>query len=118
MRDVNSLPGIHKLRTMVSARKRSIPRLRSSAYLDLYMLNKEKERLLKESDRAVMRGAVIEKRLEEIDLETNSLRGAETADKRSGPPGSFRSEQSRTTGHAGSRQAGAKKEWKKMKLNY
>jgi len=112
MRDVNSLPGIHKLRTMFSARKRSIPRLQSSAYLDLYMLNKEKERLLKESDRAGMRGAVIEKRLEEIDLETNKLQDAEAI------AGSSRSEQSRTTGRAFNQQDGAKKEWKKMKLNY
>ena len=50
MRDVNSLPGLHKLRTMFSAKKRSIPRVQSSTYLDLYMLDKEKERSLKEGD--------------------------------------------------------------------
>ena len=77
MRDVNSLSGLHKLRTMVSAKKRSIPRVQSSTYLDLYMMNKEKERLLKESERAGMRDTGIKKRLEEIDLEMNRLQEAD-----------------------------------------
>lgn len=110
MRDVNSLPGLHKLRTMFSAKKRSIPRVQSSAYLDLYMLNKEKERLLKESERVGMRDAGIKKRLEEIDLETNRLQGVETPVKSNGKPSS--SERTYT------QRDGVKKEWKKMSLNY
>lgn len=118
MRDVNSLPGLHKLRTMVSAKKRSIPRVQSSTFLDLYMMNKEKERLLKESERAGMRDTGIKKRLEEIDLEMNRLQGAETPVKSGGSPSSFRSEQSRTTERAYTQRNGVKKEWKKMSLNY
>ena len=110
MRDVNSLPGLHKLRTMFSAKKRSIPRVQSSTYLDLYMLNKEKERLLKEDERAGMRNVGIKKRLEEIDLETNCLQGMETPVKRSGTPGSL--------DRAFTGQSDAKKEWKTIKLNY
>ena len=110
MRDVNSLPGLHKLRTMFSAKKRSIPRVQSSAYLDLYMLNKEKERLLKESERVGMRDTGIKKRLEEIDLEMNKLQGVETPAKESGNPTS--SERTYT------QKDGVKKEWKKMSLNY
>lgn len=78
MGDVNSLKGLHRLRTMHSAKKRSIPRIQISAYLDLYMLNKEKERLLKESKRLGMKDTGIKKRLEEIDLEMNNLEGMET----------------------------------------
>ena len=115
MRDVNSLPGLHKLRTMFSAKKRSIPRVQSSTYLDLYMMNKEKERLLKESERVGMRDTGIKKRLEEIDLEMNRLQGVETPVKSGG---TFRNEQSRTTESAYTQRNGVKKEWKKFSLNY
>ena len=126
MRDVNSLPGLHKLRTMFSAKKRSIPRVQSSAYLDLYMLNKEKERLLKESERVGMRDTGIKKRLEEIDLEVNRLQGVETPVKSSVSPSSSRSEPfdfaqgklRRTTERDYTQRNGVKKEWKKMSLNY
>ena len=110
MRDVNSLPGLHKLRTMLSAKKRSIPRVQSSAYLDMYMLNKEKERLLKESERVSMRDTGIKKRLEEIDLETNKLQEAEAGVKTS--------TNSSSSGRAFTQKDGAKKEWNKMTLNY
>ena len=108
MRDVTNLPGLHKLRTMFSAKKRSIPRVQSSTYLDLYIMNKEKERLLKESERAGMRNAGIKKRLEEIDLEMNSLQGVEKSSGGAMAPSE----------RACTQQDGAKKEWKKMKLNY
>jgi hypothetical protein len=110
MRDVNSLPGLHKLRTMFSAKKRSIPRVQSSAYLDLYMLNKEKERLLKESERVGMRDTGIKKRLEEIDLQMNKLQETDVA-KGASTNSSF---PERTF----TQEKGAKKEWKKMTLNY
>jgi len=110
MRDVNSLPGIHKLRTMFSSKKRSIPRVQSSAYLDLYMMNKEKERLLKEGERVGMRDVGIKKRVEEIDLEMNKLQGLETPVKNSGSlasPAGVRTQKD-----------GVKKEWKTFHLNY
>jgi len=110
MRDVNNLPGLHALRTMFSARKRAMPKVQSSAYLDLFMLGKEKDRLLKESERSSMRDAVIKKRLEEIDQETNRLQEAEAGDK----AGTSMS----SAGGAFTEKDGAKKEWKKMALNY
>jgi len=110
MRDVNSLPGIHNLRTLFSVKKRSIPRIQSSAYLDLYMMNKEKERLLKESERLSLRGTVIEKRLKEIDSEANKLQEAETIAKSNTNTNS--AERAYTQGN------GVKKEWKKMVLGY
>jgi len=110
MRDVNSLPGLHKLRTMFSARKRSMPKVQGSAYLDLYMLNKEKERLIKEDERLCMRQDVVKTRLGEIDLETNRLQKVETAAKTSGDTSS-------SEGIITEKQ-GLKKEWKTMSLNY
>lgn len=110
MRDVNSLRGLHTLRTLHSTKKRSIPRIQSSTYLDLYMLNKEKERLLKEGERLGARDAGIKKRLEEIDQQMNKLQEAEPAVKTSENTGSSR----RTF----TQKNGVKKEWKKMSLNY
>jgi len=48
MRDVTTLKGIHVLRTMQSANNRSMPSTHGSSYLNLYILDKEKERLEKE----------------------------------------------------------------------
>ena len=110
MRDVNSLPGLHKLRTMFSAKKRSIPRIQSSAYLDLYMLNKEKERLLKERERLGARDTIVKKRLEEIDLAVNKLQEAEVAGKVNTNLSS--------SGDIFTQKDAVKKEWKKMSLNY
>lgn len=110
MRDVNSLKGLHGLRTMHSAKKRCMPRVRSSAYLDVYMLSKEKERLLKESERLALRNTIIKKRLEEIDLEVSRLQEAEASVKVS-TSSSF-------SKRACTQKNGVKKEWKKMALNY
>jgi len=109
MRDVNNLPGIHAVRTMFSAKKRSMPKVQSSGYLDLFMLNKEKDRLLKESERLAMRDAIVKKRLEEIDQEINKLQETEVVQGRS------------SVGFSGrpfTQKDGVKKEWKKMALNY
>ena len=105
---------------MFSVKKRSIPRVQSSTYLDLYMMNKEKERLLKENERVGMRDTGIKKRLEEIDLEMNRLQGADPdlSGKSSESSSSSRSEQSRTTESAYTQRNGVKKEWKKFSLNY
>lgn len=104
MRDVNNLKGLHIVKTMQSTKKRSIPRIQSSAYLDLYMLNKEKERLIKEDEKLCMRREAIKKRLQEIDLDTNKLQEAEAIVK--------------TTGRTSTQKNEVKKEWKKMSLNY
>ena len=110
MRDVNSLKGLQALRTMHSTKKRSIPRVQSSTYLDLYMLGKEKERLLKEDERLGSRNSIIKKRLEEIGLEMNKMQGADVSVKAS-TNASF-------SGRSFTQKNGVKKEWKKMSLNY
>ena len=111
MRDVNTLSGIHTVRTMISTKKHSIPRMQSSTYLDLYMLNKEKERLLKEAERLDLRNTVIKKRLEEIKLEADKLQDAENA--ANGTGGKIN-----PSGRAFNQKNEVKKEWKKMPLNY
>jgi len=110
MKDVNSLKGIHGVGTMQSRKKRSIPRVQSSTYLDLYMLNKEKERLLKEDRKLSMRKDDIKRRLEEIEQETNKLKESEATVKAGGD----RSSSGRTFAQTN----GAKKEFKTMALSY
>ncbi len=108
MRDAKGLKGLHALRTMYSGKKRSIPRVQSSSYLDLYMLNKEKERLTKEDERLGMRNVGIKKRLEEIGMEMNKRQGRKTIAK---PRKSLRSSMCTPKN-------GVNKEWKTMSLNY
>lgn len=91
-------------------KRRSIPRIQGPVYLDLYMLDKEKERLLKEDERLCMRKDAIKKRLKEIDLKMNKLQGSEANVKVS--VGTSFSEGTFTQIN------GAAEEWKKMSLNY
>jgi len=76
----------------------------------LYMLNKEKERLLKEDKRLCIRKNIIKKRLEEIDTEVNKLQAAEATVKASTNSNSL--ERTYT------QRNGVKKEWKTMSLKY
>jgi len=110
MKDVNSLKGIHGVGTMQSRKKRSIPRVQSSTYLDLYMLNKEKERLLKEDKKLSMRKDGIRKRLEEIENEISKIQEAEVTSKASKGTSS--------SGRTFAQTNGTKKEFKTMALTY
>jgi len=74
------------------------------------MLDKEKERLLKEDERQCRLVETNKRRLEDIGREISKLQGVETTVKSSGTP-SF-SERAYT------QRSGVKKEWKKMVLNY
>jgi len=74
------------------------------------MLNKEKERLLKEDKRLCIRKDIIKKRLEEINMERNKLQAAEATVKTG--TNSNSSEQAYTQGN------GVKKEWKTIPLKY
>lgn len=111
MKDVNTISGVHTVKTMISTKKHAIPRIQSSTYLDLYMLNKEKERLFKEVARLDLRNTVIKKRLEEISLEMYKLQDAETVSK----AGEGKMNPSR---RAFNQKKEVKKEWKKVPLNY
>lgn len=110
VRSVSDISGLRNIRSMHSTGKRSIPKNQSSAYLDLYMLNKEKERLLKEDERLSMRKDTIKKRLEEMELEMNKLQEARASAKATGNVSS--------SGGTLTQKDGIKKDWKKMPLNY
>jgi hypothetical protein len=73
MKNVNNLNGLHKLNTMLSARKRGIPKLHRSNYLDMYILSKERERLLKENERLNRRKLDIDRRLSDINAEVTKM---------------------------------------------
>lgn len=103
VRGATELGGLRDIRTMHSARKRSIPRVQSSTYLDLYMLRKEKDRLEKEVYILDKRRKSIQKRLDEIDTEMQELEKAEARRPEAISEGGRRS---------------SEKEWKKMLLDY
>ncbi len=87
LRGVTELSGLREIRTMHSSKKRSIPRVQSSAYLDLYMLRKEKDRLEKEVYILDKRKKGMQKRLDEIDVEMERLEKAEAKSRQDNPQG-------------------------------
>ena len=89
---------------MHSTGKRSIPRLESSAYLDLYMLKKEKDRLEKEIYILEKRKKSMQKRLDEIDAEMSNLQEAEAARRQTTSVKEFKKP--------------SEKSWKTMALKY
>jgi predicted nucleic acid-binding Zn-ribbon protein len=103
VRGATELSGLRDIRTLHSSKKRSIPRVQSSAYLDLYMLQKEKDRLEKEVHIVDKRKKNIQKRIEEINTEMDKLEKAE-AMKREATPEGFK----KSSG----------KDWKKIPLKY
>ena len=109
-RSVDDIVGVHNIRSMQTTGKRSIPKNQNSTYLDLYMLNKEKDRLLKEDERLSKRKVIIRKRLEEMELEMNRLQGAKAMVGATRNVGS--------SGGTFTQKDGFKKDWKKMSLNY
>ena len=110
MKDVNNLKGMHGVGSMQSRKKHSIPKVQSSTYLDLYMLDKEKERLLKEGDKLSMRQDCIRKRLEEIEHEMSKMQKAEAASKAG--------KDTASSDCAVTQVNGSKKEFKTMALSY
>jgi putative cell wall-binding protein len=102
-RSATELRGLREIRTMTSSQKRSIPRVQSSAYLDLYILSKEKDRLEKEVCNLDKRKKSIQKRLDEINAEMDRLQKAETE---------------RPEGNIESIEKPSGKDWKTLSLNY
>lgn len=103
VRSVTEISGLRNIKTMFSSKRRSIPRVQSSAYLDLYMLQKEKDRLEKEIFILEKRKNSIQKRLDEINTEIDKLVKAEST-KREVDPESFKKP--------------LEKDWKTMTLRY
>ena len=81
MRGASEINGLRGIKSMHSTSKRSIPRAESSAYLDLYMLRKEKDRLEKEIYILEKRKKDAEKKLNDIDKQMDKLQKAEVERK-------------------------------------
>ena len=73
MRGVTDIGGLRDIRSHRSIGRRSIPKFRSAAYLELYMLGKARDRLEKELGLLDKRSTAIGKRLSEIRREMESL---------------------------------------------
>lgn len=97
--------GLRYTKTMHTIKRRSIPRAQSSAYLDLYMLGKEKDRLEKETKVLEDKRTAIQKRLDDIDKEMEKLQKLEA---RRGQQAAKREEPEES----------AEKKWKTMHLKY
>lgn len=106
MRGVPDLKGLRDSRTLHSTAKRSIPVRADSAYLDLYMLQKEKERLERERSLLDKRKEAIQKRLNEIGKQMEELQ--EIAQK----------EEEQATSRGVIRNGTIEKKWKAMPLSY
>lgn len=101
MKGVSEIGGLQSIKSMHGSGKRSIPRVQSSAYLDLYMFRKEKDRLEKEIRTLDTRKKNIQKKLDEINKEMDKLQ--KVGEKEVAVKGSGQS---------------SGKEWKKMALSY
>ncbi len=107
MRGVTDVSGLREIRSLHSTGKRSIPRVQSSAYLDLYMLGKERERLEKEAALLEKRGLAIRKRLQDIQRQAERL-------EKSASQTEVRAGEDERRGKRGS----PEKKWRAFRLNY
>ena len=103
MKSVSEISGLRSVKSMHLTGKRSIPRVESSAYLDLYMLKKEKDRLEKEIYILDKRNKDTQKKLDDINKEMDKLQKAEAGRKEK---------------VLHELEKPSEKEWKTMKLKY
>lgn len=81
MRSITQLKSLGDLRTTISTHARSTPRLKGSTYLEVYLLDKEKQRLEAELTYLGKRQGRIEGRMGEIRENRNKLvSGTETVE--------------------------------------
>jgi hypothetical protein len=108
MKSINEVTSsIHDIRTPRAANLHAAPKAgSSSAYLDLFMLNKEKEKLMKEEANLEKRKVQIHKRLEEIDKQVKKCE--ELLANQDEPKAKKTKEPSATT----------KEGWRKMPISY
>ena len=77
MKDVSEISGLRSIKSMHSSSKRSIPRVQSSTYLDLYTLRKEKDRLEKDIYILDKRKGESQKKLDHVNKQMDKLLKAE-----------------------------------------
>lgn len=112
MRDSSQLKNLGDMRTTISTHVRSLPRREGEAYLEVYLLDKEKQRL--EAEQAVLakRQRHIERRAREISHAIEKIVGKAQEPARDGPSPATEESQTRTDG--GSQPGG----WGRITLGY
>lgn len=73
MKGVIDIGGLRDIRSLRNIARRSFPKVRSSTYLELYVLWRERDRLEKEAALLAKRNHVIQKRLREIHTDMEGL---------------------------------------------
>jgi len=73
MKGVSEMSGLRSIKSMHSSNKRSTPRVQNSAYLDLYMLRKEKDRLEKDIYILDKRKIGTQKKLDDVNKQMDKL---------------------------------------------
>ena len=81
MKNAGLIKGLNVMKTMQNTKRRSVSKVQASPYIDLYILNKEKDRLLKEDERLSLRTNVIKRRMEEINSDIKRLQKTEASVK-------------------------------------
>ncbi|MBI5193271.1 MAG: ankyrin [Nitrospirae bacterium] len=103
MKNTNVIKGLNVIKTMQNTKRRSVGKVQASPYLDLYILNKEKERLFKEDERLNLRNKVIKMRIDEINKGIKGLQNSAVTVK---------------TSVGKENKGGVKRKWKRMSLGY
>lgn len=79
--DSSKIRGVGDIKTMQGLRKRTIPRMENSAYLDLYILNQEKFRMNTEKQVVERRMGNLQKRIAEIDNKMDVIKRSQAGKK-------------------------------------
>lgn len=77
MKGLEQLHGLSRLRTLHSTRQRSIPRRQRSTEIEIFLLQKEKDRFIAEADRIKKRFEAVRARIRNIDEEIYRLKVAQ-----------------------------------------
>ena len=74
MKKTLQTPRVRNIKSMRSVGARSIPKVQRSSYLELYMLEREKDRLEKEIHTLDKRGSTAKRQLDSINKRVGNLR--------------------------------------------
>lgn len=110
MKGMTDAVGLRDIRSMVTSGRRSMPRVQRSGYLDLYMLQKAKERLDTEAALLDKRARGIRKRLGDIRRQMEALRLSVQEEERKAGDGE--------SAMSGPPERGAQKRWKTISAGY
>lgn len=115
MKSVTEAKGLCDLRTATSHHITSLPPLKGTAHLDLYLLDRERQRLEKELSRMEMRSRRINSLLQDIKKKMEGLN--ESAQQGHGLLNSHSTERTKGKQGAPAKRNGHGK-WKKMAVEY